>query len=158
MSRRGFTLIEILATITIATVMITAIFPMLNIGQKGVYKSSDKNYAVLAAADLMEVVRGTEFSVLPPRENPYSVQEIRQLLYKGDNARRNLVFGHVYEDKFAIGVFIQLVAETENSTNPEDANKSMRQCTVVVRWESVMDKSKKEEVRLTSLYREHTSG
>tara|TARA_Y100000589_G_C27115509_1_gene614080 strand:+ start:149 stop:625 length:477 start_codon:yes stop_codon:yes gene_type:complete len=158
MNRRGFTLIEILATITIATVMITAIFPMLNIGQKGVYKSSDKNYAVLAAADLMEVVRGTEFSVLPPRENPYSVQEIRQLLYKGDNARRNLVFGHVYEDKFAIGVFIQLVAETENSTNPEDANKSMRQCTVVVRWESVMDKSKKEEVRLTSLYREHTSG
>ena len=106
----------------------------------------------------MEVVRGTEFSVLPPRENPYSVQEIRQLLYKGDNARRNLVFGHVYEDKFAIGVFIQLVAEIENSTNPEDANKSMRQCTVVVRWESVMDKSKKEEVRLTSLYREHTSG
>mgnify|MGYP001372336986 CR=1 FL=1 len=158
MSRRGFTLIEILATITIATVMITAIFPMLNIGQKSVYKSSDKNYAVLAAADLMEVVRGTEFSVLPPRENPYSVQEIRQLLYKGDNARRNLVFGHVYEDKFAIGVFIQLVAETENSTNPEDANKSMRQCTVVVRWQSVMDKSKKEEVRLTSLYREHTSG
>ena len=158
MNRRGFTLIEILATITIATVMITAIFPMLNIGQKGVYKSSDKNYAVLAAADLMEVVRGTEFSVLPPRENPYSVQEIRQLLYKGDNARRNLVFGHVYEDKFAIGVFIQLVAETENSTNPEDANKSMRQCTVVVRWESVIDKSKKEEVRLTSLYREHTSG
>ena len=68
MSRRGFTLIEILATITIATVMITAIFPMLNIGQKSVYKSSDKNYAVLAAADLMEVVRGTEFSVLPPRD------------------------------------------------------------------------------------------
>ncbi len=158
MNRRGFTLIEILATITLATLMITAIFPMLNLGQKGVYKSSDKNYAVLAAADLMEVVRGTEFSVLPPRESPYSVQEIRQLLYQGDNARRNLIFGHVYQKKFAIGVFIQPVVGTENSSNGHDANKSMRQCTVVVRWESVMDKSKKEEIRLTSLYREHTSG
>ena len=55
MNKRGFTLIEILATITIATVMITAIFPMLSIGQKGVYKSSDKNYVILAAADLIEV-------------------------------------------------------------------------------------------------------
>ena len=158
MNNRGFTLIEILATITIATMMITAIFPMLNIGQKGVYKSSDKNYAVLAAADLMEVVRGTEFSVLPPRENPYSVQELRQLLYKGDNARRNLVFGHVYEDKFAIGIFIQPLAEVANNSALNDEKKSMRQCTVVVRWESVMDKSKKEEVRLTSLYAEHSSG
>lgn len=157
MNHRGFTLIEILATITIATVMITAIFPMLSIGQKGVYKSSDKNYAVLAAADLMEVVRGTEFSVLPPRENPYSVQELRQLLYKGDNARRNLVFGHVYEDKFAIGIFIQNVAGAEGDSNSDDG-KSMRQCTIVVRWESVMDQSKKEEVRLTSLYVEHASG
>ena len=158
MDKRGFTLIEILATITIATIMITAIFPMLSIGQKGVYKSSDKNYAVLAAADLMEVVRGTEFSVLPPRENPYSVQELRQLLYQGDNARRNLVFGHVYEDKFAIGIFIQPVAERETASKSNNESKSMRQCTVVVRWESVMDKSKKEEVRLTSLYTEHSSG
>ena len=158
MNKRGFTLIEILATITIATVTITAIFPMLSIGQKGVYKSSDKNYAILAAADLIEVVRGTEFSVLPPRENPYSVQELRQLLYQGDNARRNLVFGHVYEDKFAIGIFIQPLAKTEVTNDTDKESKSMRQCTVVVRWESVMDKEKKEEVRLTTLYAEHSSG
>lgn len=152
-SKRGFTLIEILLTITIATVMISAIFPMLNIGQKGVYKSSDKTYAVLAAADLLEVVRGTEFAVLPPRETPYSVQELRQLIVSGDNVRRNLVFGHVYEDKFAIGIFIQAVAETGLADN-----QVMRQCTIVVRWESVMDKSQKDEIRLTSLYAEHKSG
>lgn len=154
--RRGFTLIEILATITLATVMITAIFPMLSIGQKGVYKSSDKTYAVLAAADLIEVVRGTEFSVLPPRESPYSVQELRQLLVTGDNVRRNLVFGHVYEEKFAIGIFIQAVVDSPNEAVNE--NKVMRQCTIVVRWESVMDKSVKDEVRLTALYSEHKSG
>ena len=154
--RRGFTLIEILATITLATVIMTAIFPMLSIGQKGVYKSSDKTYAVLAAADLIEVIRGTEFSVLPPRESPYSVQELRQLLVTGDNVRRNLVFGHVYEDKFAIGIFIQAVAPGSSEVGSD--NKAMRQCTIVVRWESVMDRSIKDEVRLTTLYSEHKSG
>lgn len=161
MNRRGFTLIEILATITIATIMIGAIFPLLSIGSKGIYKSSDRTYAVLAAADLIEVVRGTDFDVLPPRgqENPYTVDEIKSLINAPEHQRSNLYFNHIYEKKFAIGIFVMSV-ESEGSEIESKNRAEIRQVVVKVQWKSVLDQSpdgKIEEIELTSLYTENKS-
>ncbi|MBT3785963.1 prepilin-type N-terminal cleavage/methylation domain-containing protein [bacterium] len=156
MRRGGFTLLEILATIAIATVMIGPIFYMLSAGTRYVYKSSDKTYAVLVAADLIEVVRGTDFKVLPPRKEAYSVDEIRDLISSGDNLRRNLYFSHVYEDDFKVGAFVQDLPNPESLGEMVRISK-LRMVTVVVVWKSKMNE-KEDEVRLTSFYTEHQSG
>jgi len=154
---RGFTLIEILATIAIATVMIGPIFYMLSSGSRWVYKSADKTYAVLAASDLIEVVRGTDFSVLPVRDEPYAVDEIREKIATGDNLRRNLVFNHVYAEKFSIGAFVQSIPEGEMNQTMGAKAQEIRMITVVVQWENVLTK-KAEEVRLTSFYMDSRVG
>jgi len=154
---RGFTLIEILATIAIATVMIGPIFYMLSSGSRWVYKSADKTYAVLVASDLIEVVKGTDFSVLPVRDEPYSVDEIREKISTGENLRRNLVFNHTYVEKFSIGAFVQSIPEGEMNKTLSGKGQELRMVTIVVQWENVMTK-KEEELRLTSFYMDSREG
>jgi prepilin-type N-terminal cleavage/methylation domain-containing protein len=149
-SRSGFTLIEILATITIATLLITPILGMMSLGSKAVYKGSDKTYAVLAAADLIEAVRGIEAALLPPKGDvPYSVDEIRDILRQSDNGRRNLQFNNSYSEKFSIGAFIH---ETPDQGDLDDSfsgeQKMLRMVTVIVKWKNVMEEE--ESIRLTS--------
>lgn len=148
--RKAFTLIEILATITIATLLITPILGMMTLGSRAVYKGSDKTYAVLAASDLIEAIRGIESNLLPPKGDvPYSVDEIRELLRKGDNGRRNLQFNNSYQEKFAIGAFIH---EIPDQKLPDGAvlneQKILRMITVIVKWKNVMDEE--ESIRITS--------
>jgi len=154
--RKAFTLLEILATIAIATVMIGPIYYMLSQGSRYVYRSADKTYAVLVASDLIEVVRGTDFKVLPPREKPYSVDEIRDRITSGDNLRRNLYFSHVYEDDFQVGAFVQEIPDPEDLGTDVRIHK-LRMVTVVVVWKNKMT-DKQDEVRLSSFYTEHQSG
>lgn len=156
MRRKAFTLLEILATIAIATAMIGPIYYMLSQGSRYVYRSADKTYAVLVASDLIEVVRGTDFKVLPPREQPYSVDEIRQRISSGNNLRRNLYFGHVYEEDFQIGAFVQDVPDPENLERGVKISK-LRMVTIVVVWKNKLT-DKQDEVRLSSFYTEYQSG
>lgn len=160
---RGFTLIEILATITIATITITAIFPLFRLGQRGVYKSSDKSYAILTASDLIEVVRGTSFEVLPPKGEGeyYTVQELRNRIHSGDNLRRNLVFNHIFEKKFNIGIFIMPVAKSELHKDVDGVGE-LRQVVVRISWKSALDDSRddpiEEDLSMSAIYGEHKSG
>ncbi|MBW7874960.1 MAG: prepilin-type N-terminal cleavage/methylation domain-containing protein [Candidatus Cloacimonetes bacterium] len=134
--RKGFTLIEILATITIATLLVTPILRLMDSGTKGVYKGAERTTAILAAADLIEAIRGVEFAVIPPRppDQYYSVPEIRQMV--ASNLRRNLPFFNQYEDKFLIGIAISEI-RPENDRNPAAPSK-LRLVAIQVMWKNVM--------------------
>lgn len=145
--RRGFTLIEILATITIATLLVTPVIRMMDAGTRGVYKGADRTTAILAAADVIEAIRGIEFTVIPPRppDQFYTLGEIRELV--NQHLKRNLPFFNQYEDKFLIGVAISEV-RPEVDRNPTEP-AALRLVAVQIMWKNVM--GAEETISLSSM-------
>ncbi len=145
--RRGFTLIEILAAIALATVAITPIIRLMDLGTKGVYKGGDRTYAVMAASEMLEVMRGIEFAAIPPRppDQLYSVSEIRDLT--NAHPKRNLTLSQQFDGKFTIGIAVSEI-RPENDPRPAEPS-SVRLVSVQVMWKNVMDQE--ESISLSSL-------
>ena len=152
--RKAFTLIEILMTITMATVMIVPIFQMLGLGTKGIYKSSDKTYAILIAAEVIEIVKFTDFDVLPPRDEIYQLPEIMQRNNSPEFQKKNLLyFNRDYEKGYGIGVLItKIQGKYDNKSIGGDANE-LRRVDVYLQWESVLTR-KNVNLKLTTFYRD----
>jgi prepilin-type N-terminal cleavage/methylation domain-containing protein len=172
LNRKAFTMIEILATITISSVLITPIFYLMNTGSRGVYKSADKTYALIMATDILELVKGIDFEAMPPREEPYNFAEIQQIV--SSRPRKELFFNRLYlmgndqeqgevkfidqnyGRKFLVGIYIQRV-DFEDPMEVGKKQKELRRATVVIQWKSVLGKDKTDTVRLHSFYTEHKS-
>jgi prepilin-type N-terminal cleavage/methylation domain-containing protein len=149
MRKAGFTLLEILATITLATILVGPIINMMVLGSKGIYAGADRTYAILSASDLLEMVRGVDAKVLPARgpDKPYSVPEIQGLVHTSDSMRSNLVFNRQYHDRFSFAVVIDDVPGAEVPEGEEE-NRTLRMITVIAGWTD--DRDQKRTVQLST--------
>lgn len=141
-------------TITMATVMIVPIFHMLGLGTRGVYKSSDKTYAILIASEIIEIVKFTGFDVLPPREEIYQITEIMQRNNSPEFQKKNLLyFNRDYEEGYGIGVLITKVEGSYDNKVIGGKASELRRVDVYLQWESVLTK-KDVNLKLSTFYRE----
>ncbi|PCJ20356.1 MAG: hypothetical protein COB02_04800 [Candidatus Cloacimonadota bacterium] len=153
-NKKAFTLLEILMTITMATVMIVPVFNMLNLGTKGIYKSSDKTYAILIASEVIEIVKFTGFDVLPPKEEVYQLNDIIQRNNQPEYLKRNLYYSNrEYEKGYGVGVLITKVEGQYDSKRIGGKVSGLRRVDVYIQWESVLTKES-TTLKLSTFYKD----